>query len=77
MPELSRFERMRPDIVMPFLSYFITAVAAALRRARRAIFNQGTLTSGFLDDPDLPGGSPAAPAVCAVARFTAVPTRWS
>lgn len=52
--ELARFLRAtRPDIVMPFLSYFITAVAVWLSRIpARVIFNQGTPTSGFLDDPD-------------------------
>lgn len=54
MWELSEFlNQTKPDIVMPFLSYFITAVAAAFSGGRgRVIFNQGTPTSGFLDDPD-------------------------
>jgi glycosyltransferase involved in cell wall biosynthesis len=43
----------RPDVVMPFLSYFITALAVRLARIRaRVVFNQGTPTTGFLDDPD-------------------------
>ncbi len=57
---LSRLRRLvaflrhaRPDIVMPFLSYFITAIAAVLARSRaRVVFNQGTPTTGFLSDPD-------------------------
>ncbi|HYE88721.1 MAG TPA: glycosyltransferase [Vicinamibacterales bacterium] len=54
MIELSNFlNETRPDIVMPFLSYFITAVAAALSGGHgRVIFNQGTPTSGFLGDAD-------------------------
>lgn len=54
MLELSNFlNESRPDIVMPFLSYFITAIAAALSGGHgRVIFNQGTPTTGFLDDPD-------------------------
>lgn len=52
--ELARFLRAtRPDIVMPFLSYFITAIAVGISGIpARVIFNQGTPTSGFLDDPD-------------------------
>ena len=52
--ELAMFLRTaRPDIVMPFLSYFITALAVTLSGSgARVIFNQGTPTSGFLDDPD-------------------------
>lgn len=52
--ELSAFLReFQPDIVMPFLSYFITAMAVSLAAVRSAVvFNQGTPTSGFLDDPD-------------------------
>ena len=52
--ELAGFLRAtRPAIVMPFLSYFITALAVWLSGARaRVVFNQGTPTSGFLDDPD-------------------------
>jgi len=54
MLELSNFlNATRPDIVMPFLSYFITAIAASLSGGHgRVIFNQQTPTSGFLDDPD-------------------------
>jgi glycosyltransferase involved in cell wall biosynthesis len=54
MLELSHFlNEMRPDVVMPFLSYFITAIASAFSGGHgRVIFNQGTPTSGFLDDPD-------------------------
>jgi glycosyltransferase involved in cell wall biosynthesis len=38
---------------MPFLSYFITLTAVRLAGVRSiVIFNQGTPTSGFLDDPD-------------------------
>jgi glycosyltransferase involved in cell wall biosynthesis len=56
--ELAAFLRSsRPDIVMPFLSYFITALAVGLSGGRaRVVFNQGTPTSGFLDDPDFPWG---------------------
>lgn len=52
--ELARFLRAtRPDVVMPFLSYFITAMAVWISRIPACvIFNQGTPTSGFLDDPD-------------------------
>lgn len=52
--ELARFLRStRPDVVMPFLSYFIAAMAVWLARIPACvIFNQGTPTSGFLDDPD-------------------------
>ena len=52
--ELARFIRSaRPDVVMPFLSYFITAVAVWISRVpARVVFNQGTPTTGFLDDPD-------------------------
>jgi glycosyltransferase involved in cell wall biosynthesis len=43
----------QPDVVMPFLSYFITAIAVRLAGVESVvIFNQGTPTSGFLDDPD-------------------------
>jgi glycosyltransferase involved in cell wall biosynthesis len=52
--ELATFLRSsRPDIVMPFLSYFITAIAVRLAGvSSRVVFNQGTPTTGFLDDPD-------------------------
>ena len=52
--ELARFLRTtQPDIVMPFLSYFITAIAVWLSRVpARVVFNQGTPTTGFLEDPD-------------------------
>ncbi|MDO8680092.1 MAG: glycosyltransferase [Acidobacteriota bacterium] len=52
--ELASFLRSaRPDIVMPFLSYFITAIAVRLAGVpSRVVFNQGTPTTGFLDDPD-------------------------
>lgn len=44
---------------MPFLSYFITASAARLARTRaRVVFNQGTPTTGFLNDPDFSWRSP-------------------
>lgn len=54
MRELAAFVRaFNPDVVMPFLSYFITAVAVRVAGARSVvIFNQGTPTSGFLDDAD-------------------------
>ncbi len=60
MGELAAFLRAaRPDIVMPFLSYFITATAARLARSRaRVVFNQGTPTTGFLNDPDFSWRSP-------------------
>ena len=56
--ELAAFLRSsRPDIVMPFLSYFITAIAVRLSGARaRVVFNQGTPTSGFLADADFTWG---------------------
>ena len=56
--ELAAFLRSsRPDIVMPFLSYFITAIAVRLSGAEaRVVFNQGTPTSGFLADPDFGWG---------------------
>ena len=52
--ELASFLRAsRPDIVMPFLSYFITAMAVRLAGVpSRVVFNQGTPTTGFLDDAD-------------------------
>ncbi len=52
--ELASFLRAaRPDVVMPFLSYFITAIAVRLAGVpSRVVFNQGTPTTGFLDDPD-------------------------
>lgn len=58
MWELAGFLRSsRPDIVMPFLSYFITALAVGLAGGRaRVVFNQGTPTSGFLNDPDFTWG---------------------
>jgi glycosyltransferase involved in cell wall biosynthesis len=61
MRELARFLRTtRPDIVMPFLSYFITATAARWAGSRaRVVFNQGTPTTGFLNDPDFSWRSPA------------------
>jgi glycosyltransferase involved in cell wall biosynthesis len=61
MRELAAFLRaFRPDVVMPFLSYFITATAARLARSHaRVVFNQGTPTSGFLNDPDFSWKSPA------------------
>jgi glycosyltransferase involved in cell wall biosynthesis len=58
--ELASFLRSsRPDIVMPFLSYFITALAVRVARVpSRVVFNQGTPTSGFLDDPDFSWRTP-------------------
>jgi glycosyltransferase involved in cell wall biosynthesis len=52
--ELAAFLReFQPEIVMPFLSYFSTALAVRLAGVRAmVVFNQGTPTSGFLDDPD-------------------------
>lgn len=54
MWELSRFLRgFRPDVVMPFLSYFIAAVAVRVAGvSARVVFNQGTPTTGFLADAD-------------------------
>jgi glycosyltransferase involved in cell wall biosynthesis len=68
MWELSQFlHDTRPDIVMPFLSYFITAMAAALSGGHgRVIFNQGTPTSGFLDDADFAWRRPLRRAVFAL-----------
>lgn len=70
--ELTRFlKQTRPDIVMPFLSYFITAIAASLAGGdTRVIFNQGTPTSGFLDDPDFGWRRPLR------RRVFAALTRW-
>jgi glycosyltransferase involved in cell wall biosynthesis len=70
--ELTRFLRQtRPEIVMPFLSYFITATAASLAGGHaRVIFNQGTPTSGFLDDPDFSWRRPLR------RRVFAAMTRW-
>ncbi len=58
--ELASFLRSsRPDIVMPFLSYFITAIAVRLAGvSSRVVFNQGTPTTGFLDDPDFSWQTP-------------------
>ena len=52
--ELASFLRAeRPEVVMPFLSYFITSLAVSLAAIRsRVIFNQGSPTTGFLEDPD-------------------------
>jgi glycosyltransferase involved in cell wall biosynthesis len=54
MRELAAFLReFKPDVVMPFLSYFITAIAVKAAGIQSiVVFNQGTPTSGFLDDPD-------------------------
>lgn len=54
MRELAAFVReFQPDIVMPFLSYFITAIAVRMAGTHAiVVFNQGTPTSGFLHDPD-------------------------
>ena len=70
--ELARFLRAaRPDIVMPFLSYFITALAVRLAGTRtRVVFNQGTPTTGFLDDPDFSWRQPLR------RRAFAGMTRW-
>lgn len=70
--ELARFLRAtRPDVVMPFLSYFITALAVWLSRVpARVIFNQGTPTTGFLDDPDFTWRRPWK------RRLFALLTRW-
>ena len=58
--EFARFLRSeRPDVVMPFLSYFITALAVWIARVpARVVFNQGTPTTGFLDDPDFTWRTP-------------------
>jgi len=58
--EFARFLRSeRPDVVMPFLSYFITALAVWIARVpARVVFNQGTPTTGFLDDPDFSWRTP-------------------
>ena len=52
--ELASFLRAeRPDVVMPFLSYFITAIAVSIAGVKsRVVFNQGSPTTGFLEDPD-------------------------
>ena len=61
----------RPDVVMPFLSYFITAMAVSLAGVpARVIFNQGTPTTGFLDDPDFNWRQPWR------RRVFALVTRW-
>jgi len=70
--ELATFLRSsRPDIVMPFLSYFITAIAVRLAGvSSRVVFNQGTPTTGFLDDPDFAWQKPWRRRVfAAVTRF--------
>jgi glycosyltransferase involved in cell wall biosynthesis len=71
--ELARFLRAaRPDVVMPFLSYFITALAVWLSRVpARVVFNQGTPTTGFLEDPDFSWRQPLRRALFAAA------TRWA
>ena len=58
--ELAAFLReFQPDIVMPFLSYFITAIAVSVAGVRSfVVFNQGTPTSGFLDDTDFSWAQP-------------------
>lgn len=70
--ELARFLRTaRPDVVMPFLSYFITAMAVSISRVpARVVFNQGTPTTGFLQDADFSWRRPLRRAVFAAA------TRW-
>ena len=70
--ELARFLRTaRPDVVMPFLSYFITALAVRISRVpARVVFNQGTPTTGFLEDADFSWRRPGRRAVFAAA------TRW-
>jgi glycosyltransferase involved in cell wall biosynthesis len=70
--ELARFlRRAQPDVVMPFLSYFITALAVRLAGVGSVVvFNQGTPTSGFLDDPDFGWRRPLR------RRLFAVMTRW-
>ena len=70
--QLASFLRTeRPDVVMPFLSYFITAIAAWMAGGRaRVVFNQGTPTSGFLDDPDFSWKAPIR------RRLFAAMTRW-
>jgi glycosyltransferase involved in cell wall biosynthesis len=72
MRELAEFFRTaRPDIVMPFLSYFITATAARFAGSRaKVVFNQGTPTTGFLSDPDFSWRSPVR------RRFFAAMTRY-
>ena len=54
MRELAAFlGEFNPDVVMPFLSYFITAIAVRVAGVRSiVIFNQGTPTTGFLEDAD-------------------------
>ena len=70
--ELARFLRTaKPDIVMPFLSYFITAIAAWMAgTGARVVFNQGTPTTGFLEDPDFSWRQPLR------RRVFAWMTRW-
>jgi glycosyltransferase involved in cell wall biosynthesis len=72
MRELAAFVReFQPAIVMPFLSYFITAVAVRLAGTRSiVVFNQGTPTSGFLDDPDFSWQAPSR------RRLFAIMTRY-
>ena len=51
--ELASFLRAeRPAVVMPFLSYFVTASAAFLAGGIPVICNQQTPTTEFLDDRD-------------------------
>ncbi len=70
--ELARFlKSFQPDVVMPFLSYFITAIAVWMARtSARLIFNQGTPTTGFLDDADFGWRDPLR------RRLFAAMTRW-
>jgi glycosyltransferase involved in cell wall biosynthesis len=52
--ELASFLRAeRPAVVMPFLSYFIASLAVSLSAiGARVVLNQGSPTTGFLEDPD-------------------------
>ena len=72
MRELSNFlDDFKPDIVMPFLSYFITAIAVRVAGVKSiVIFNQGTPTSGFLHDPDFAWKQPWR------RRVFALMTKW-
>lgn len=72
MRELAAFLRdFNPDIVMPFLSYFITAIAVKAAGIRaQVVFNQGTPTTGFLEDPDFSWRQPLRRrAFAALTRF--------
>jgi hypothetical protein len=71
MIELAVPAATRPDVVMGFLSFFITAIAAWAAGGRaRVVFNQQTPVTEFLDDPDFAWKRPWR------RRVFALMTRW-